>query len=263
VSEIPNDPIDGLRSYLLGVENFPSLKRYSVANPKSDIAIDLFLNGHILVYAHQTFFKNGVDQFKKIVQTINSIRPDIEWNSLGYISQRLYLEKIRNEGECDILAFCNNIILENKHRRKMTYFVCKEESNFPRIKQVLVDNQPTPHAMKGEYLFFKTTIPPGESRNIFVEYENDLDVASVDPWKTDVYISFLRRASDFRDMVVSRSAVGNRLIILYYSTGDFKVVLMVTIAMVVVLIGVVISYRYKSKRRKNKSVNSSSSEPSI
>ncbi len=236
-------------------ENFPSLKRYMPKKTQSDIAIDLFLDKPILFYAHHDFFQNGIDGFNETAKMINNIQPDIVWQSLGHICQHLYLEKLRDDGNYDIRAFSSNFNLENTHQCDLTYFVRKEESFLPPIKQVTVDGQPYSYKKSESDFMLELHIPTGESRNIVIEYENDLDLASVDISKNDPHVNRLRRLSDFRDMTLSKNVTGRFLTHFYYDTGLYNLGIK-RLAILILILSIFITfgalYFIRRKKRQNR-----------
>ena len=125
-----------LTGVLASFGNFPSLNRRPPILMQVDIARDLFLDNPVMFGTHQDFFSEGIKSFNKIALTVNQIQPNIEWRGLGYISQHLYLEKLRDDGNYDIQAFTSNFIIENRRQSKATYFIKKEESLSPQIKML-------------------------------------------------------------------------------------------------------------------------------
>lgn len=142
----PQDPLFSLRSFSLLFENFVTLNRYSMEErSQANITIDLFLGNPILFYGHHDLFEDGIDAFNKTAELVNRIEPSIEWRGLEYIARHLYLQRTRDDGNYEVRAFCKSIELENIQERSMTYFVCKEESFSPPIKEVTVDGAPYPY----------------------------------------------------------------------------------------------------------------------
>jgi len=218
----PKDSSFFLRPVTLTFENFSSLKRYSPNRTQVEIAIDLFLDNPIIFYAHHDFFQNGIDAFDKTANMVNEIQPDIIWQSLGYIAQHLYLEKLRDDGNYDVLAFLSNFIIESTYQHDLTYFVRKEEDFSIPIKQVTVDGQPFSYKKYGNNLILEVFVPAGESRNVVIEYENSLDISSVDVSKNDPCINRLRKLSDFRDIKLSKNVFGRVFTRVYYDTRLYK-----------------------------------------
>ena len=58
---------------------------------------------------------------------MNKREPATEWRSLGEIVRHLYVVKLRDDSNYDVLAFSNNIYLENMAGRSSTFYVQKQE----------------------------------------------------------------------------------------------------------------------------------------
>ncbi|MFX0210565.1 MAG: hypothetical protein ACFFDT_31585, partial [Candidatus Hodarchaeota archaeon] len=250
-SKEPKDSLHHLRSVTLKFSNFPSLKRFTPNRSKCEIAIDLFLGNPILLYAHHDFFENGIDAFNKIAKIVNDIEPNIQWRSLGYITRRLYLQRLREDGNYDVLAFTNNFVIENSHGRDVIYVVRKEEAFSPPIKELTVNGQPYPYDRSGNGIILKIPVPEGESRHLIIKYENDLDLTCIDISKKDLRVNLLRKLSDFRDMNLSTYALGRVFIFFYYGMYLYKLGLKHS-ALVLSLIFVILMYfcLYLRKRIK-------------
>jgi hypothetical protein len=250
-SHEPSDALFRLRPVTMKFENFPCINRYTPSRTKSDIAIDLFLDNSLLFCAHHDFFEDGIDAFNETADLINEIEPDVVWQSLGHICQHLYLEKLRDDGNYDVLAFSSNFILINTHHHDVTYFVQKEESfSFP-IRQVTVDDQQYSYKKSEKDLMLEVCLPAGESRHIVVEYENSLDLASIDISKSDARVNRLRRLSDYRDMTLSKNVAGRFLTHFYYDTGLYRLGLKrLTILILVLSILITFGAWYFKRRKK-------------
>jgi len=221
-SNKPTDLLFQLRNVTARFENFPSLKRYAANRSEFNIALDLFLDNPVLFYVHQDFFHKGSDAFNKTARIVNNIQPDVKWRSLRYIAQHLYLEKLRDDGNYDLLAFTSNFIIENIHQQDLTYFVQKEENFSIPIKKVTIDAQSYSYKRSGNNIIFKVFVPSGEFRHVIIEYENDLDISAIDISKNNPRINRLRKISDFRDMTLSKSPIGRAISNIYYNTGLYK-----------------------------------------
>ena len=227
-----NVPLDAELPYEFGskshfepllFDNFVSLNRWSANNVSRDgIAYAIAQSKPLLFYVHHEFFENGIDAFNSIAEMVNSMDPRVQWKSLGYISRHLYLQKKRDDSYYDVRSFSRCIELENRQKSDLTYFVRKEESFSPTIRHVTVDGKTYPYERSGYNLSLTITIPAGQSRTINMEYENALDVTSIDISKNDPHINKLRRLSDFRDITLSKNMLGRSVVDLYYKTGLYK-----------------------------------------
>ncbi len=207
------------RSELVEYENFLSLKRYPPNRPASEMAIDLFLDNPALFYTHQDFFSKGMDAFNQVAETVNRLQPLVEWRNLGEITERLYLQKLRDDGNYDVLFFCSRLFLENEESRDVAYFIRKEESFSPAIKNLTVNGAAYAYDRIDKNLILQVTLPPNMSASISIEYENDLNLTAIDVSKKDMRIALLRKLSDFRDMTLSTNALGLAFVDFYYESG--------------------------------------------
>ena len=59
-------------------------------------------------------------------------------------------------------------------------------------------------------------VPAGQERHVQIEYGSGLDVSAIDISKPSWRINSLRRISDCRDLVLSKSILGDKLVAFYY-----------------------------------------------
>jgi hypothetical protein len=74
-----------------------------------------------------------------------------------------------------------------------------------------------PYTGLADKLTLTLEVPAGQERHVQVEYDNDLKVAEVDVSKPNWRMNGLRRVSDFRDLVLSRSRLGDQVVVFYYA----------------------------------------------
>ncbi len=215
-SNIPMDRAGGLplsellRSITVSYGGFPSLTRYSVEGeiPQSFLAMMAFLDNPLLFYGHEVYFHNGIGAFNAMAEQVNRMEPSVRWRSLGEIVRHSYLIKQRDESAYDVLTFTRDTTIENPSRGDASFYITKPESVPERIQSVCVDGHPYPFAAADGYLVLHVAIALGGARRVEVEYQNDLVLTEVSSSKTSIRVYGLRLASDFRDIVLSRSALG-------------------------------------------------------
>ncbi len=215
-SNLQPEPEFAMRTTSLAFANFPSMRRYSAEAPipEAQLVVDAFLGNPILFYVHQEFFSGGVSAFDTTADLVNEIQPDIQWQSLGSIAKQLYLQRLRDDGNYDIKAYSGHLLLKNTHERDTVFFVEKEE-DFAYPLTVLVDGQPYPYERSARCIRIQLTVRAGASCEVAIEFLNDLRIAAIDISKPSLRLNMLRQLSDFRDMWVSRTALGRRLIRVY------------------------------------------------
>lgn len=217
-SSNPSNPTFALRPFTLSFATFPSLRRYSaeIAIWKSTLALDAFLGNPLLFYVHQAYFADGEDRFDSIADRVNALVPDINWRGLAEITEHLYFERLRPDGNYDVRAFSGSIRLENTHSKDTIFFVSKDEDfNIPF--KLFVDGQPFPYTRNGDSMSLRVPVKAGTSRNVTIQYESGVDLEAVDISKSSTRVAVLRYLSEFRDDVVSRSSIGRRFTQIYTS----------------------------------------------
>jgi len=220
----PTDPFFFLGSATLQFANFPSLRRYPAEGTfkRLRLAVNAFLENPLLYYGHEYLFDNGIGAFNATADAVNELVPGVAWKDLTYIARHLYRLRIREDGNYDVELLSAEVDLENPSHREATFFVQKQENSIPPIASVSVEGQPALFRVSQGELTLSVRVPAGLSAHIQIAYENDLQTAPVDPGKTSLYVAFLRRASDFRDITLSRYAWG-RSLTRFVSTRQFSV----------------------------------------
>ncbi|HXM03774.1 MAG TPA: hypothetical protein VN939_14275 [Chthoniobacterales bacterium] len=209
-------PFD-LRPFTLLFAEMLSISRYPVGAPipREFIAINAFLGNPLLFYAHSEFFAKGIDAFDRAADEVNNLEPDIEWRSLGEIVSHLYLIKLKDDSNYDVLAFSNRICFDNVSTRDSTFYVRKQEIGHQIINSVTIDGLKYPYRLQDGYLGFTVPVSKGNARCIEIQYENDMDIASIGTSKDSSVVYFLRIASDIRDIYLSKYAAGLAFIDFY------------------------------------------------
>src|SRR5438093_10112696 len=106
--------------------------------------------------------------------------------------------------------------LRNASIREETYHVIKDENFADPIRQVSVNGQPITYNRRGNTLTLVLKVPAGQERHVQIEYGGGLNVSAIDVSKPSWRINSLRRISDFRDLVLSKSILGDKLVAFYY-----------------------------------------------
>jgi hypothetical protein len=209
-AESPADFAFALRPVTLSFADFPSIRRYSVTAPipKAYVAINEFLGNPLFFYGHSEDFAGGIAAFDGTADEVNKLEPDTQWRGLGDIVKHLYVVKLRDDSNYEVLAFSSSICLDNASGRDSIYYVRKQDDGSPSIKSLTVDGQNFPYQLQDGYLNFNIPVAMGKTRCAAIQYKNDLDLASVSTAKDSTVVYLLRMASDFRDNYLSRAAVG-------------------------------------------------------
>jgi hypothetical protein len=208
-----------LRATTLSFARFSSIRRYSTEGPLPAglIALNVFLDNPLLFYCHQSFFASGIDAFDTEADYINKVQPDTRWRSLGEIVRHLYVVKLRDDDNFDVLSFAGTITLENVSPRNSLFYFRKEESERPAM--VTVDGHSWPYVLRDGYLEMHIPVESGKARNISITYGNAQEAVEVGIEKRSFRVYCLRMASDFRDITLAQYSSGRSLIRLYDEHG--------------------------------------------
>lgn len=216
-----------LRATTLAFAGFSSIRRYSVEGSldASFMALNMFLDNPSLFYCHQEFFSSGIGAFDAQADYVNRVQPDTRWRSLGEIVKHLYLVKLRDDDNYDVLSFSSMLTLENSSNRDALFYVKKQENEHPAL--VTVNHQSWPYTLRDGYLEMQVPIPSGRSKAVAITYRSDPQVRAMGIEKRSLRVYCLRMASDFRDIAVARFALGRSFIRLYNENGQLlKLVLL-------------------------------------
>jgi hypothetical protein len=248
-----SDDLFELRPVTVSFADLPSISRYSVAAPISQefIAINEFLDNPLLLYAHSDLFAHGINAFDGTADKVNTIEPDVQWRGLGDIVAQLYLLKLREDSNYDVLAFANDISLENTSGRDVVFYLQKREIGQQAIKAVAVDGQPYKYRVENGFLNLSVAAAKGQRRHVSVEYDNDLVLASIDPAHDSAVVYFLRLASDFRDIYLGKSRFGLAFIHAYndHNLKPWQVLGSLSVVLIVCMYAAYRLRRFASRKR--------------
>jgi hypothetical protein len=196
-------------------QGIPSLKRELATVDKTRLAILSFLQTPVLLHTHQEYFADS--DFTDVAARVNEMNPGIEWNGLGAVCNHLFLKRLDDDGTYRVLLFGSKSVLRNDDPQERLFrFERFVPRNIP-VRQVTLDQQPISFSQQADRVFFQAPIIPGGQVVIDVQYADVSNAGSADIERRDLRVWILRYASDIRDMVLSKSVIGRRLIEIYYT----------------------------------------------
>jgi hypothetical protein len=206
----PGGLAEVLRPATLSFEGFPSISRYSAGAklPEAYLAINEFLGNSLFFYEHSNLFSRGIGAFDPVADEVNTREPTTEWRSLGEIVRHLYVVKLRDDSNYDVLAFASNICLENTFGRNSTFYLQKQEIGGQTIDSVTVDGRVHPYTLQAGRINLAVAISLGGARCVAIQYANDLQSGSIDASHHSLVVYLLRMGSDFRDIYLAKSGIG-------------------------------------------------------
>jgi hypothetical protein len=214
---VPTSLSEILRPVTLTFEGFPSISRYSteLPVPEAYVAINQFLGNPLFFYDHSDFFSKSIGAFDQVADEVNRLEPTTKWRNLGEIVKHLYVVKLRDDSNYDVLAFSSDICLENTVGRNSTFYVQKLEIGGQTIASVTVDGRIHPYLLHDGKVNLSVTIPLDGMSCVSIQYVNDLQSGSTNPTHDSFVVYLLRMGSDFRDIYLAKSVVGLAIIRFY------------------------------------------------
>jgi hypothetical protein len=215
----PNDPTFLLRTYTNQYGNELSLFRYFAEGsiPRTEIAIHSYLGNPLLFYGHESLFQNGPGSFNRFADVVNQLEPATTWTGLGDIARNLYMTRTRSDAGIDVEMLSNEADLTNRTGKDIVFHVGYQTAG--EALALSIDGTPGTFSRNGDRLIFQVAIPAGEIRKIRLTHPEALSAIKVDPAKSDLMTWALRRASDVRDIYLSRSSAGSLFAAFYYRIG--------------------------------------------
>ena len=217
----PSAPLFALRPVTLSFEGFPSISRYTAGmkDPNDFLGINDFLDNPLFFYTHHDFFASGIGAFDGMADAVNRIEPDTRWRNVGDIVKHLYLMRLRDDSNYDVLAFSNSVELENTSERDLDFEVTRPELGSSTVASVSVDGRDYPFELRGGGLSLRVPVRAGGTRSVVIQCKNDLDLASINPAHDSVRVDLLRMVSDYRDITLSKYQAGRAITDYYYKHG--------------------------------------------
>jgi len=239
---IANKPED-LRTVTMSFEGFSSVQRISTDAQITDayIAINQFLGNPLLFYNHAEYFSKGINAFDSIADRVNKREPTTKWSGLGNIARHLYAVKLRDDSNYDVLAFSNNICLDNSINRKIVYYIQKEESGGQEIQSVTVDGESHTYMYQAGKILLSVLIQPESTRCVSIQYANDLKSWAGETGHDSVAVSLLRWGSDLRDIYLIKTRLGIAAI-QFYQVNHLSPIVFISIMLILLTVMIYLIY---------------------
>jgi hypothetical protein len=180
--------------------SFPIFTRRYAHHGLENFAFDLLLGKPCLVVAHHEFFKNKGQALLELVESLSSLRCNLQWRSLGEVLRRACRHRIDDSGIHEYRMYAQEVRIENESPDMAIYHVRKREDEPSLIKVVEAGQDELEWKASGGYIEFAKSIPGGEGLLIrFVcktAIENNLPKQSI---KYQLYVAARRVLSELRD----------------------------------------------------------------
>lgn len=209
----PSDPAVLLRTVHTDCEGFPAMRRLYPQNyTDAPIATDLFLGNPILFMAHQDLFAEGIEAFDDVARRVNRRQPAVRWAGLGEISRHVHRMRRTGSAAFEVRMSSCHAKVQNPSGAPAEFVFFKEEPRDEAIESVTIDGRPVPWTREPNGVRFRTLFPPNATAVAIIGYAARTEVDGVEVRRGGLRNRTLRIAADFRDLAMSRSKYGRRLI---------------------------------------------------
>jgi hypothetical protein len=229
--EVPPDVLFYMRPATVLFKEFLSVRRYQVGSIRRQrIALELFLGNPLIFYAHQDFFRKGANAFNETARLVNELEPSIKWTSLAEIAREQYrVRRIANG--LQVTMFSPSVRLANREDKPQKVEVRIAVSTGAQLARGMLNGRPLVVERRGEYWRATLSLPAQSNSLVEIQYPvlGGRETAELGSGSPTVYLT--RRLSDLRDIYLTRSIIGQKVVSLYYLVGRTRSGLVIVLLM--------------------------------
>jgi hypothetical protein len=191
---------------------FPVIQRFHPRADRNIINLALFLQKPILFYTHQDYFTNGIEAFNDAAQYLNlRTSGKAQWANLKQVCDNLYMEKIGNDGVCDIRMMTRSILIKNLKKNFAQYRVVEIWKENKELEKLMIGDNEYSIGFEEE-LKKPITLRPLESVRIELIYKQPAEETELTIERAGFRIYCIRWLSDLRDRYLSTKRFGRKII---------------------------------------------------
>lgn len=217
---IPPDPAaQGTLSgadLLLPAQDFwfgmPILKRHYASEGLSKFAFALFMGRPAVLAEHHEYFRTGTDRIEAFVRELRLMSPNLQWGSLEQVLRRLCRRRQISGRDWCLRIFADTFELLHDNDEEARYELHRRVSDDAVIDAVTVDGVPTPFVVQDSTLRFHVETSVRGMRTVRIHRRlSERRAPRGQPFSYRLKVGLRRVLSEFRDNVLSRSAVASEV----------------------------------------------------
>jgi hypothetical protein len=194
---------DVLEPAIMSYHSFPLYYR-RIPGEIASFAFDLFMGKPALIVTHHYDYQK-IESITGLVNMLNAQNNELKWTGLSDIANSSYLTRRLGEHEFQIRLYSPVVVIHNRHDYIATCQILKKESPDIRIKKVNINGRETTYEMNHDDLCINVDIPPKNSINIEIIYEELYSDTRLSPGKyTNLKIALRRIVSEIRDNHIAK-----------------------------------------------------------
>ena len=195
-----------LRPAITTYGGFPLFLRRKAQEPIANFALDLLLGKPCLIVTHHDDFRQGMQPFTSLVESLNGLSPVLHWTNLETIVRRTYSVR-RTDGPAEARLYASATVVDSKDVGTNVCF-SKAEPLAHKAFQIFVGGQPVTSERQGSDLTFRSVIPAAQPTAAEVRMSPTPAVTvSGPPLTYRTRVATRRYLCELRDNYVSRSSL--------------------------------------------------------
>jgi hypothetical protein len=193
-----------LRPAITTYGGFPLFLRRKAQEPIANFALDLLLGKPCLIVTHHDDFRQGMQPFTSLVESLNGLGPVLHWTNLETIVRRTYSVR-RIDGSAEARLFASATVIDPKDVGTDVCF-SKAEPLADGEFQIFVAGQPVKGQREGTDVTFRSAIPATGPTAVEVRMSSPPAIPFQSrPLSYRTRVATRRYLSEIRDNYVSRS----------------------------------------------------------
>ena len=146
----------------------PILIRQALSEKNSFLPFFSFIDRPIMFYIDGSEYTKKQPQIIQLVNKMNASLANLEWLSPEQILQRLYLEKVNDDGSLDVRLFANSIRLRNDAAEKKIFHISKTITSKADVDRVTINRNVVPFYFLDGRLLMDIYIPANSAVEISI-----------------------------------------------------------------------------------------------
>jgi hypothetical protein len=197
---------DLLGMAIMKYASLPMFTRRYLAHGVENFAFDGLLGKPCFIAAHHDDFAADGRILLQVIDQLNALNWNLRWRALGDGVRRSFSVRKQKDGHRCIEMYGTNLIYTNSPPSANGTAFLKEESDFDRIKSVVVNGEPIDHLYQRGYLRFEATVAANQSAQVQITYNGGEDLPARDDGVKYRAKALVRRyLSEFRDNYLSQN----------------------------------------------------------
>jgi hypothetical protein len=196
-----------LRPAITSYGGFPLFLRRKLDEPIANFALDLLLGKPCLVVTHHDDFREGMQPFVSLVDSLKALDRALQWTNLETIIARTYATRPSTASALDVRLFASSTAL-GLHDAESEVSFSKAEPLADKDFEILLAGQSVKAHREDDDLVFRGAVAAAQPTTVDVRVSPREPVPlTIHPLRYRGKVAARRHLSEFRDNYVARSSL--------------------------------------------------------